>query len=303
MRGAPFTRLCGQLAVLRSPFRADLHTHTIFSDGTHTPESLVERAIKAGLKAVAVTDHDTTAGVERARAAGGAAIEVIAGVEVTAEFRGSEIHLLGYFVRTDEPALAEALNQVRVSRRERLLEMARRLQGLGVSVEEDVAALPEFVSVGRRHLARIVIERGHAHSLHGAFTGWLAHPELVAVPKLRLPASTAIDLIRGAGGVASWAHPPASIDLRILEELRGMGLSAIECAYPWPSRATENRLRQLAGAAGLAITGGSDSHDPGPPQRAVGARTVTREELDRIRHLSGQSESRPHADALLTTNH
>src|SRR3954467_4975749 len=107
MKGSPFTRLCRQLTVLR-PGRADLHTHTTFSDGTHTPEGLVERAVKAGLKAVAVTDHDTTAGVEPARAAAGGAVEVIAGVEVTAEFRGAEVHLLGYFVDPEDAPLSAA---------------------------------------------------------------------------------------------------------------------------------------------------------------------------------------------------
>src|SRR3954468_8999088 len=147
MKGSPFTHLCRQLAVVRSPFRADLHTHTIFSDGTHTPEGLVERAIKAGLKAIAVTDHDTTAGIDPARAAANGQIEIIAGVEATAEFHGSEIHLLGYFFDTKNVVLAEALAKVRASRRERLSEMARRLQGLGVSVVDEVAALPAVVSV------------------------------------------------------------------------------------------------------------------------------------------------------------
>jgi hypothetical protein len=139
MKGASFTSLCRQLTVLR-PGRADLHTHTTFSDGTHTPASLVERAIKAGLKAVAVTDHDTTAGVEPARAAAAGGIEVIAGVEVTAEFRGAEIHLLGYFVRPDDEPLGAALRDLRAARRERLLEMARRLKPSGVDVEADVVS-------------------------------------------------------------------------------------------------------------------------------------------------------------------
>jgi len=123
--------------------------------------------------------------------------------------------------------------------------------------------------------------------LHGAFTGWLARPELAGIPKLRLPASEAIALVRGAGGVTSWAHPSTNVDLRALEELREAGLAAVECAYPWPSRAQETRLRQLAKAAGLAVTGGSDSHDPGQPTRAVGARGVTLEELARIRAMAG----------------
>ena len=286
MKGAPFTRLCGRLAVLRNPGRADLHTHTTFSDGTHTPGSLVERARKAGLAAVAVTDHDTTAGVGPARAAAGTTLEVIAGVEITAEFRGAEVHLLGYFVDPEDASLTHALAELRRSRRTRLIEMARRLSPLGASVEGDVAALPAEVSVGRRHLARMLIDRGHAGSLHDAFNRWLGRPELAGVPKLRLQAANAIALVRGAGGVASWAHPPADTDLRALEELREMGLAAVECAYPWPSRAQEARLRQLAGVAGLAVTGGSDSHDPGPPARAVGARSVTLEELARIRSLA-----------------
>jgi predicted metal-dependent phosphoesterase TrpH len=246
---------------------------------------LVERARKAGLTAVAVTDHDTTAGVGPARAAAGAGLEVIAGVEITAEFRGAEVHLLGYFVRPDDPALSVALAEVRAARRERLVEMARRLAALGADVRRDVEALPAAVSVGRRHLARLLIARGFARSLHGAFTGWLARPELTGVPKRRVPAAEAIALVRGAGGATSWAHPPADADLRTLETLRDVGLAAVECAYPWPSRARETRLRQLARAAGLAVTGGSDSHDPHPPARAVGARTVTLEELARIREL------------------
>src|SRR5437660_1607576 len=83
--------------------------------------------------------------------------------------------------------------------------------------------------VGRRPLARLLIDRGYAHSLHGAFTGWLARPELADVPQRRLPAADAIALVRGAGGVTSWAHPPADADLRTLEELRSMGLGAVEC--------------------------------------------------------------------------
>ncbi|MBO0699527.1 MAG: PHP domain-containing protein [Zavarzinella sp.] len=285
MKGSPFTHLCRQLTVLR-PGRADLHTHTTFSDGTHTPAGLVERAIKAGLKAVAITDHDTTAGVEAARAAAGGAIEVIAGVEVTAEFRGAEIHLLGYFVRPGDEPLAAALRDLQESRRERLLEMARRLKASGADVEPGVAALPAEVSLGRRHLARLLIAAGHSRSLHGAFTRWLAGPDIVVVPKRRLAAADAIARICGAGGVASWAHPPANLDLREVEALRAMGLQALECVYPWPSRAHEVRLRQLAKAAGLAVTGGSDSHDPGPATRAIGARTVTLDEVATIRGLA-----------------
>lgn len=285
MKGSPFTHLCRQLTFLRNPGRVDLHLHTTFSDGTHTPGELVDRAIRAGLKAIAVTDHDTMEAIEPAREAAGGRIEVIAGVEITAEFRDRELHLLGYFVQPDE-ALDEALRELRSARRARLLESARRLASLGASVEDDVAALPDRVSPGRRHLARMLMARGHARSLHDAFARWLTRPSIAEVPKRRLPVAEAIALIRGAGGVASWAHPPPEADERMLLELRGLGLQAVECVYPWPTGTHGRRLRSLAEGLGLAVTGGSDSHDPGPPTRAVGARTVTLEEVDRIRRLA-----------------
>ena len=285
MKGSPFTHLCRQLAVIRNAGRADLHTHTTFSDGTHSPTDLVERAIRAGLKAVAVTDHDTTAGVRPVSEAAAGRIEVIAGVEITAEFRGRELHLLGYFIQEDG-ALAEVLQELRASRRTRLLEMAKRLKPLGVSIESEIEAIPDQISLGRRHLARLLIAHGHARSLHDAFTRWLSRPELAEVPKRRLPVADAIDLVRGAAGVTSWAHPPLDTDESMLVEQRSLGLQAVECVYPWPTGTHGKRLRALTEYLGLAVTGGSDSHDASPPTRAVGARTVTLAEVDRIRLLA-----------------
>ena len=286
MKGSPFTRLCQVLAAVRDPGRADLHLHTTFSDGTHTPASLAERAIAAGLAAIAVTDHDTTAGVRPTAAAAHGAVEVIAGVEITAEFRGAELHLLGYFVRVEDEPLAAALASLRAARRTRLAEMARLLRGVGAEVEGDVAALPESTAVGRRHLARFLIARGNAGSLHDAFTRVLAVPDIRAVPKLRLPVAEAIRLVRGAGGVASWAHPPMNVDADDLRDLQSLGLGAVECVYPWPTGTHGKRLRVMADALGLAVTGGSDSHDPGPPGRAVGARTISLDALAKIRELA-----------------
>jgi 3',5'-nucleoside bisphosphate phosphatase len=288
MKGSPFTKVCQGLAVLRDRGRADLHTHTTFSDGTYTPADLIERAATARLKAIAITDHDSIAGVEPARAAASGELEVIAGVEITAEFRGSELHLLGYFVRTDDAPLAAALTELRAARRERLVEMARRLKPLGASVDEDVAAIGEHVSVGRRHLAHILMTRGYSHTRHHAFTRWLADPAVVAVPKRRIAVADVIGLVRQAGGVTSWAHPPANADLATMSELRDLGLQAVECVYPWPTGAHGRRLRAMAESLGLATTGGSDSHDPRPPTRAVGARTVSLDEVARIRAMSGQ---------------
>src|SRR5262245_49918394 len=310
MKGAPFTSLCQRFARLRDPRRADLHTHTTFSDGTLTPAALVDRAVNAGLRAVAVTDHDTVAGVGPAQSAADGRLEVIPAVEVTSEFRGTELHLLGYFLRPNDERLAAALAELRSARRERLLEMARRLRPLGASTEDEVRAIPEEVSLGRRHLAGILIARGYSPSRHHAFARWLGNPALVDVPKRRLPVAEAIELVRGSGGVSSWAHPPAEADLEALSELRDLGLQAVECVYPWPTGARGRRLRAMAESLGLAITGGSDCHGAAPATRAVGARTVSPEELDRIRALSGQwpavsqqARRRPVTCSPLTTDH
>jgi len=287
MKGSPFTTVCQRLAVVRDRSRADLHIHTTFSDGTYSPADVVHRAEAAGLKAVAITDHDSLEGIEPARVAARQRLQVIAGVEITAEFHATELHLLGYFVRTDAPDLVAALAELRAARRERLFEMGRRLKALGASVEEDVAAISANVSVGRRHLAHILMAHGYSHSRHDAFTRWLADPAVVAVPKRRLAVAEAIGLVRQAGGVTSWAHPPADADLATMSELRGLGLQAVECVYPWPTGARGRRLRTMAESLGLATTGGSDSHDPSPPTRAVGARTVSLDEVARIRAMSG----------------
>jgi predicted metal-dependent phosphoesterase TrpH len=285
MKASPFTSLGRQIAFLRDGGRADLHLHTIHSDGTHTPESLVQRALQAGLKAIAVTDHDTLAGIVPAQRAAGSQIEIISGVEITCEHNGQELHLLAYLFDDQHLALNQALCYIREGRRRRILHMAERLRALNVSVVEEVERWPVEVSLGRRHLARLLIDRGHARSLHHAFTYYLKHAAK-EVPKTRLPVTEAIALVRQAGGVTSWAHPSSETTIDDLRPLANMGLQAVECVYPWPSNAIGKRLRVLAEGLGLAITGGSDSHDPGPAARSVGAKTITLPELAKIKALA-----------------
>src|SRR5262249_10192554 len=159
-----------QIAFYRDCGRADLHLHTNHSDGTHTPESLVQRALQAGLKALAVTDHDTLSGIVPAQRAAGSTIEVISGVEITCEHHGAELHLLAYFVDDKHPLLNQALCYIRTERRRRILQIAERLQTLNVSVVDEVAAWSPEISLGRRHLAHLLMARGYARSLHHAFT-------------------------------------------------------------------------------------------------------------------------------------
>ena len=280
----PFTALCQQAARGRHAGRADLHVHTTCSDGAYTPGQVVELARRSGLSAVAVTDHDTLDGVPAARAAAaGSGVEVVAGVEITAEYRGREMHLLGYFVAADDGALTEALARVCRHRVERFREMLERLRRRGLTVEGD--GLPAGTAApGRRHLAELLVRAGRVATVREAFRRYLGDASELVVPKRRLPVAEALALVAGAGGVAAWAHPAYDCTQESLRELRGLGLRAVEAEYPGAGRARTGELRAWAAGLGLAVTGGSDCHGPG--RRAVGAWTVGADELERLRPAS-----------------
>lgn len=208
-RRQPFTALCQQAASLAKPSRADLHVHTIASDGEYTPSQVVHLAREAKLAAVAITDHDTFAGIAEAQAAADSRIEVIPGVEITAEFDGREVHLLGYFARTDHPELNAALAKVCASRRQRFEEYAAQLALPADRVKLVADSTP---SLGRRHVARLLISCGRAKSTDEAFRRHLNPLRGSVAPKVRIPLEDAIALLHAAGGRTSLAHPPEAFD-------------------------------------------------------------------------------------------
>jgi predicted metal-dependent phosphoesterase TrpH len=278
----PFTGLCRSLARPRHAGRADLHLHTTASDGTYAPAEVVDLARRCGLSALAVTDHDTLAALPATRAAAaGSDVEIISGVEVTTVYRDRELHLLAYFVAEEDAPLAAALARVRASRAERFREMVERLRGLGVSVEEDERAGPAPDALGRRYLAELLVRQGRVSTVREAFARYLGDHGRVAVPKLMVPVAEALALVRGAGGVAAWAHPAYDCALEALRELTALGLGAVEVEYPGTRPTRSKELRSWAQALGLAVSGGSDCHGPGP--RPIGACTVSAEELEQLR--------------------
>jgi predicted metal-dependent phosphoesterase TrpH len=285
--GQPFTQLCQALNRPRHYGRVDLHLHTTYSDGLYTPAQLVDLARRSGLSAIAVTDHDTFAGVVPARQAASASVEVIAGVEITAEFRGKELHLLGYdFDLTNEP-LHVALAHLQEQRVGRFHEMIERLGSLGVHfTDKEVAEWTRAPSLGRRHLAEMLVRAKKASSIREAFQRWLGDERKATVPKTRLPVADAIKLVRDAGGVASWAHPNYHCTRETLLELKSCGLAAIEAEYPAFRASRVHELRQLAETLGLAISGGSDCHGPDELKRAVGTCSISRDEWNRLRERS-----------------
>jgi predicted metal-dependent phosphoesterase TrpH len=292
MRRSPFTLMCQQAARLARPVVADLHAHTTASDGDHTPSQLVAAAWADGLSAVAVTDHDTTAGlaeaVATARQFTGRRIEVIAGVEVTTERAGRGFHLLGLFIDPDHPPLAARLAAVRKGRQERFAALVERVAGDGVRL--DPAAVERLLAttdtVGRRHLATLLLDGGHVRSRNEAFRRLIGPASAAEPPRDRVPLAEAARLIADAGGVASLAHPPEDLTRDDLAAFAADGVTGVEAAFPAAPVSRRAELRRWAGELGLAVTGGGDSHGPDGRLGSVG---LGADDFDRLRRFARPS--------------
>ena len=282
---ASFTTVSGRLAELARPRRADLHVHTTASDGEYTPEQVVAFARRAGLAGVAITDHDTLAAVDDARAAAGDHPELIAGVEITAAFAGREVHLLGYFVRTDHAALNAVLARLCERRRERFHDFLAKLAARGFPIPEDRAKLVEAgaVSLGRRHVAGLLVACGHARHRTEAFHRVFRPLAGQVLPKELVPVEEAIALVHTAGGASSLAHPSHDLTDADFSALADFGLDALEVEYPWGRKSPAARLREAVARHCFAVTGGSDCHGPHPARRGVGSHAVSLAELDALR--------------------
>src|SRR5262245_61947919 len=212
---------------------ADLHLHTIFSDGTYTPEALTAEAKKHGLVAVALTDHDTVEGCERMRVAcRDAEIEFIPASELTAELDGMELHLIGYFLDTNHPRLVEELAKFQAVRQNRIREMVARINRLGIPLQADtVFTLANCRSPGRPHVARAPVQEGFCSSLDEAFERFLKKGRPAWVPKFQISALDAIELIHQASGLAVMAHPGLNRSDGVIPRLVEVGLDGLECFH------------------------------------------------------------------------
>jgi predicted metal-dependent phosphoesterase TrpH len=264
---------------------ADLHVHTTHSDGVCSPCEVITAAANLGLSAVALTDHDTVSAVAVARPeAKRRGIELVAGVEWTAELDGREVHLLGYFVRDDDPALLAASARLRAGRAERLTAMASALEGLGLRVDlESLRRTFPRATLGRRHLAEWLARSGQVASDREAFASYLGDRGPATVPKPRLGWSEAIALTASAGGVCALAHPPFDLREATLRTLADGGLAAIEVAGPSIKPKLSRRWRDWAALLDLVPVSGSDFHSPAGRGRWVGAATTPDVELERLR--------------------
>jgi hypothetical protein len=247
--------------------RIDLHCHSTASDGTDTPAELVRNAAAAGLDVVALTDHDTTRGYAEAIAALPEGLTLVTGAELSCRIDGISMHMLAYLFDPEEPALLAERELVRDDRVPRAQGMVAKLNALGVPVTwEQVERIAAGGSVGRPHVASALVELGVVPTVSDAFTKeWLADGGRAYVEKHETDPFEAIRLIKGAGGVAVFAHPAAAkrgrtVPEAAIAEMAAAGLDGIEVDHMDHDADSRERLRGLAKELGLLVTGSSDYH-------------------------------------------
>ena len=257
--------------------RIDLHTHSTFSDGSLTPTELVFQAIQSKISVLALTDHDSTAGLTEAiNATRDQPIELIPGIELSAQFRGKEVHILGYFVDQNSHHFQHQLSQLRQTRTERVGAMVTKLQSLGLDIElKEVQRVAGHGAIGRPHIAHTLLTKGYVRSIREAFDRFLGSRGKAYVPRVIPSAQVAMSWIKEAGGVSILAHPSwqgynETETHAACQELVDQGLDGLEVFYGnFSSRQISMNLR-LAQQFNILVTGGSDYHGSFKPEVMLG---------------------------------
>jgi hypothetical protein len=241
----------------------DLHMHSTFSDGIHPPAQLVEIAVRKGLSAIALADHDSLDGFRQLEAAASAAgIEVITAVELSSEHNGRDLHILGYGVDPDDASLLDMLKQFCDTRERRGVMIVEKLKEQGIVLDMDaILAKAGDGALGRPHIAEALVEGGHASDFPEAFARYIGEDCPAYVEKYKITPAGAVEHIHGAGGLAFVAHPGYYLDdTAAFEDLLGQGFDGIEVLHPHHRNGVAGRLQDIATARGMLISGGSDFH-------------------------------------------
>lgn len=241
---------------------ADLHIHTTASDGTFTPAEIVRLARDIGLTIIALTDHDTVSGLQEGISAGqNMGVEVLPGVEINTDYKGKEVHVLGYLFDRQHPEFLNTLQQLRESRITRMRKMIDRLREIGLEIDPArVAEIAGSGSLGRPHLARAMEEKGYVTSVRDAFDRYLGVGGPGYVPRYKITPQEAVRLILTAKGIPVLAHPGLIGDDSLIDELLPAGLMGLEVYHSDHDDEATERYYQMAKERGLLITGGSDFH-------------------------------------------
>lgn len=265
----------------------DLHSHTTASDGLLTPAQLLDEAVRRGVAVLAITDHDTLDGVKvaisdaRARAL---PLRLVPGIEISCFVDETEIHVLGLGLKPETAGLDAWLRELMDQRVDRLRRMAEVLMRHGIQIDLSEVLTPQKIgSVGRPHIARLLIAGGHAKDIDDAFRKWLSPGRPAHVDRLRVPAQEAIRRIHEAGGIAIQAHPGQMGKDADIPRLIGWGLDGLEVHHPDHTRAMRKRYAKMVADSGLLGSGGSDFHSKSDHHGAsVGSSATTLENWQRI---------------------
>lgn len=261
---------------------ADLHIHTTASDGEYTPGEIVKKSKAIGLQTIAITDHDSLGAVLAAVAAGNeAGLEVVPGVEISCVFERDEVHILGYFIDVHNPELLQLLAELEESRHTRMKIMVEKANNMGFNMkEEDVLynGVP-----GRAHFGRALVRGGYVRDMHEAFSTYLKLNGPLYVPRYDISPGAIIQRIKGAGGVASLAHPGLLKDRRVIEKIVPFGIAGMEVYYPLHSKKQVKDFLRLTQTYGLTPTGGSDFHGPQNKDTHLGATGVSQRLVENLK--------------------
>ncbi len=255
----------------------DLHCHSVFSDGSDTPEELVDMALKKELSAIALTDHDTVRGVKKmTEAAAGSDLEIVPGVELSTFYKKHEIHMVGLFVDCDHKPFLSELNQIRFLREERNRKMCAKLHMMGIDIDYDtLVEIYKSNMITRAHIADYLVNMGYISDRKEAFDKYIGSHCPAFVQWEKISAIHGIDLIHKAGGTAILAHPVAyKMDDDGLEDLirclKEHGLDGMEVFYSTNSASFTEKTKNLAHAYDLLMSGGSDHHGRTKPHISLG---------------------------------
>ncbi len=269
---------------MKNDFRADLHIHSTFSDGTFTPEEIVKLAKEIGLSGISITDHDTIEAYDTlfdlTKKYG---LEVVTGVEFSTYCNGESVHVLGYNFDVTNETLLKFCKSHQDRRKERNLAMLRKLKAIGKEVlEEEILALNDK-STGRPHIALAMMKKGYVSSVQEAFNLYLGENKSCYAQGKVFTIEETLEIIHGAGGIAVIAHPHLITPPSLLRQVLKIPFDGIECWYSRFSPEHELRWIEIANTKGWIKTGGSDFHGAVKPQTPLGCSWVDREHFDRIK--------------------
>ncbi len=240
---------------------ADLHIHSSFSDGEWSPREIIQQAIQLGLSAIAIADHDTVDGVvELLKETPPADIEVIPALEINTDLDEKEIHILGYLIDVGSPILLQALKEQREARIKRNKEIIERLNRLGLELSLEEVFEIAGDSMGRPHIAQVLVNKNYAESKEEAFSKWLKRGSPGYVPRCSMSWWEAVEVINRAGGIAVLAHPGKSFIDHLIPQMVKEGIQGIEVWHPSHSPEDCQRYLRMVEEFSLLATGGSDAH-------------------------------------------